>query len=316
MVRLKKTVVSFCVGTGRCGTTFLAELGRMEPSVAASHERLRLPACYHMFCKWHGISSDPEGFLMDRERAIEQDLEAHHVSFEASALLSHSILELFERFDARFLLLVRRPDATVASFAVRGWFLDPIPWGDPLRPPTIPEGVEPRHFFGRNLPRGTEEFERWTKLSQIGKLGWFWNARNRAIVDQLAQLPSSHRRICRLEDLDFDHYREVAAFLGWNTEMARTDFDALADRRPNAGPNIPLDPRAWPVSAVAEFEREVGTLASALGYEHRIARLMSGAEAVVKTGAGVSRTLVVEEVVAALGDGAIGTAKTGMREPS
>ena len=133
--------VAFCVGTGRCGTTFITELLGLEPDVAASHERLRLAACYHMFCKWHGIPSDSEGFLADRDLVVANDLTARRISFEASALLSHSVAELYERFDARFLLLVRRPDACVASFAVRGWFLEPIAWRDRSKPPTIPDAA-------------------------------------------------------------------------------------------------------------------------------------------------------------------------------
>ena len=112
--------VSFCVGTGRCGTTFLAQVAGLEPEVASSHERLRLGATFHMFCKWHGIALDPEGFLLDREEAVRRDLAERRCSFECSALLSHSLEELFERFRARFLLLVRSPADTVASFAVRG----------------------------------------------------------------------------------------------------------------------------------------------------------------------------------------------------
>ncbi|HEY7425175.1 MAG TPA: hypothetical protein VH682_13170, partial [Gemmataceae bacterium] len=104
--------VGFCVGTGRCGTTFLAQLGGREPEVASSHERLRLAATFHMFCKWHGIAIDSEGFLLDREEAIRRDLAERRFAFECSALLSHSLEELFERFRARFLLLVRRPDET------------------------------------------------------------------------------------------------------------------------------------------------------------------------------------------------------------
>lgn len=273
-------VVSFCVGTGRCGTTLIRDLAALEPVVAASHERLRLSACFHMFCKWHDIAVDPEGFLLDRQRAVHADLEAHRVSFESSALLSHSIVELHERFDARFLLLIRRPDHTVASFAVRGWFRDPIAWGDPTLPPTIPEGVEPRHFFGRNLPRGAVELERWKKLTVIGKLAWFWNVRNRAILAQLAQLPRERSRILRLEDLDFDRYRDLAAFLGFTPTIAREAFDALVKSRPNTGPNPPLDARAWPADAVAEFEAEVATLAGALGYAHRVRAIVDGAPAV------------------------------------
>src|SRR5687768_795182 len=113
--------VGFCVGTGRCGTTFLAELAGREPDVAASHERLRLAATFHMYCKWHRVPVDPEGFLQDREDAIRLDLRGRSFSFESSALVSHSLEELFDRFRARFVLLVRNPAETVASFAVRGW---------------------------------------------------------------------------------------------------------------------------------------------------------------------------------------------------
>ena len=87
--------VAFCVGTGRCGTTFITELLGLEPDVAASHERLRVAACYHMFCKWHGLTIDSEGFLLDREEAIRRDLADHRFSFESSAMLSHSLEELF-----------------------------------------------------------------------------------------------------------------------------------------------------------------------------------------------------------------------------
>jgi hypothetical protein len=264
--------VSFCVGTGRCGTTFLAQLAALEPEVAASHERLRLAATFHMFCKWHQIPADPEGFLIDREVAVTEDLRRHRVSFESSALLSHSILELFERFGARFLLLVRSPDRTVASFAARGWFLDSIPWQDPSVPPTLRDGTEPRHFFGRNLPRGAE-YHRWRELSQVGKVAWFWQARIRGILDQFRQLPASHRRIARLEDLDFTHYGEVARFLGWAPTIDLAQFSELAHRRPNAGPHATRD---WDDSTAAELEAEVGLLAAALGYEHRMAKLATG----------------------------------------
>src|SRR5262249_49688956 len=200
--------VGFCVGTGRCGTTFLSAVAGREPEVASSHERLRLGATFHMFCKWHGIAIDSEGFLLDREAAVRADLGERRFSFECSALLSHSLEELHGRFGARFLLLVRAPHETVASFAVRGWFLEPIARANPSLPPSSREGQEPRHFLGRNLPHGAE-FLRWSRLSQIGKLAWFWQARNRAILEQFARLPATHCRIQRLEDLDFRGYQEV-----------------------------------------------------------------------------------------------------------
>jgi len=291
---MRDGTVAFCVGTGRCGTTFITELLGLEPDVAASHERLRLAACYHMFCKWHGIPSDPEGFLSDRDLVVADDLRDHRVSFEASALLSHSIAELHERFDARFLLLVRRPDACVASFAVRGWFKDPIAWRDRNLPPTIPDGANPRHFFGRNLPRG-EEFDRWSGLTQLGKLGWFWSARNRAILEQFAALPPARRRWLRLEDFDHERHVDLGEFLGFRPAVDAERFAGLAERRLNTGPNAPLALDAWPERGIREFEAEVAPLAEALGYEHRIASLRSGADPL----AGPARDIT--DVLAALG---------------
>ena len=272
--------VAFAVGTGRCGTTFITELLGLEPEVAASHERLRLAACYHMFCKWHGIAADAEGFLADRDAVVANDLAGHRISFEASALLSHSIAELHGRFDARFLLMVRRPDACVSSFAVRGWFLEPIAWRDRSKPPTIPDGANPRHFFGRNLPRGDEAFERWSKLTQLGKLGWFWTARNRAILEQLAALPAARRRWLRLEDFDYARYLALADFLGFRPTVDAARFAELAASRPNTGPNLPLALADWPAQGIREFEAEVAPLAEAFGYEYRIAKLVAGANPV------------------------------------
>jgi hypothetical protein len=273
--------VGFCVGTGRCGTTFLAHLAGREPDVAASHERLRLGATFHMFCQWHRIPIDHEGFLRDREDAVRADLAAKRFSFESSALLSHSLEPLFDRFRARFLLLVRSPAETVASFAVRGWFRTPAARADHDRPPSYREGEEPRHFFGRIIPHGAE-FDQWCQLTPLGRIAWFWQARNRAILDQLRRLPADHARIMRLEDLDPNGYRQVADFFGWPSQVDAATFADLAQARPNAGPNPPRRFPDWSKTEAAEFEVQVGPLAAALGYEYRISELARQSDLGVK----------------------------------
>ncbi|MEQ1507251.1 MAG: hypothetical protein ABMB14_33790, partial [Myxococcota bacterium] len=247
-------VVSLAVGTGRCGTTLLAALAGREPDVAASHERLRLAATFQLYCAWYGLPVDPEGFLVDREAAVRVDLASRRVSFEASALLSHAVELLHARLGARVLLVVRRPDHTVGSFAVRGWFAAPPVRRDPDRPPSYREGEEPRHFFGRILPIGADAVARFAASTPIGRIAWFWQARNRAILDQLGRLPASAVALVRLEDLDFDRYLALAPFLGWRPTVTRAAFDALAASRPNAGPNLPRLPDRWTDRERAEFE--------------------------------------------------------------
>ena len=260
--------VGFCVGTGRCGTTLMAELVGKEPRVAASHERERLGATFHMFCKWHNIPVDSEGFLSAKEEDIRRDLAGRSFSLESSALLSHSLEELYERFQAKFLWLIRNPADTVASFAVRGWFLRTPARRDPRLPPTYQNDEKARHFLGRNLPNG-DEFERWTTLSQIGRIAWFWQARNRAILEQFRRLPDSHCRMVRLEDLDFSRYCETAEFLGWRPQLDEGEFSRLTQARINAGPNPPRKITEWSEEEIAEFEAEVAEIAEAVGYEYR-----------------------------------------------
>ncbi len=268
--------VALCVGTGRCGTTFLTALAAEEPLVAASHERLRLAATFHLYCAWNGIPVDPEGFLVDREGVVGDDLARRPHSFEASALLSHSLRELHGRLRPKIVWLVRRPDHTVASFAARGWYREPPPRSRPDLPPTYREGEEPRHFFGRMVPRGEAAFARWAGSTALGRIAWFWAARNTAIQAQLADLPPEDVRLQRLEDLDHAAWVELAAFLGWRATVDRARFDALAASRLNAGPNPPRGPAGWSPQERAEFEREVGPLAAALGYEASLDALAAG----------------------------------------
>ncbi len=262
--------VGFCVGTGRCGTTLFSELCRREPNVGSFHERQRLGATFHMYCQWYGIPIDHEGFLAERQELIDADLSQHHHSIEANALLSHSILELFNRFDAKFLLLIRHPAETVASFAVRGWFAN-TPARDRVDlPPTFRGGSlgdeKARHFLGRNIPTGAE-FHRWASLTQIGRIAWFWNARNQAILNQFELLPPSHRRVQTIEDLDIASFRSITEFFGWTSEIPEDDFNQLANSRLNTGPAPPRRITQWRADEIREFSAEVEPVASAIGYD-------------------------------------------------
>lgn len=258
--------VSFAVGTGRCGTTLLCELLRNEPSVASSHERARLRTNFHMFCKWHGIKVDPEGFLRARQREIESDFESRQHSFESSALLSHSIDELADRFAAKFIWLVRHPAATVASFAARGWFRESQTRSNPNLPPTYEgrDGEKARHFFGRIIPNG-DEFTAFEKMTPIGRIAWFWQARNHAISEQLQRLPQSQWKLQRIEDLDFEAYSELAEFIGFTPTLSEATFEQLASAKINTGPE-PTSVDAWSEQEKAEFEGQVAAMSETLAY--------------------------------------------------
>ena len=271
--------VGFAIGTGRCGTLFLHQLMEKEPHVASSHERNPDNETFHRYCKWHGLPVDDEGFLTVKEREIGDDLASHAYSFEASPYVSLSVRELHDRFGAKFVLLLRRPDGVVTSFAHKGFYRRPYAVRDPelatgYQDPS-PEKVHT--FFARVAPRGAF-FHAWNEMTPVGKVAWFWKAWNERALELLEQLPRESYRVVRIEDFSYETYREVAAFLGFEARVDKETFDDLRTSKPHAfwrKRNVDQ----WMDQEAREFESQVGALAERFGYAYRVADLIGDARA-------------------------------------
>jgi len=269
--------VGFTIGTGRCGTLFLYQLMEKEPEVAISHERNPDNETFHRYCRWNDLPVDDEGFLATKEKEILADLENHTYSFEASPYLSLSVRELHQRFGARFLFLVRRPDRVVTSFVHKGFYRHPYI----VKNPELAAGYQDQSpekfytFLARISPQG-EDFEIWNDMTRVGKVAWFWKAFNERILELLQELPEESYRLVRIEDFDYPKYHEVSDYLGFNSTITQAEFDTLRAGKPHAfwrKRNVDQ----WSEQEISEFEGQVGDLAERFGYEYRIANLVEEA---------------------------------------
>jgi len=266
--------VGFAIGSGRCGTLFLHKLMDMEPEVASSHERNPDNEAFHRYCKWNDLQVDDEGFLTTKENEIAADLENHLFSFEASPYLSLSVRELHERFGARFLFLVRRPDRVVTSFLFKGFY--PQPYKVSNTEHAAGYQVQGKNafftFLARIAPRG-EYFNEWNSLTRVGKIAWFWKVMNQHTLELLSELPEESYRLVHIEDFDYEKYLELANFLGFQATTSQVDFDSLRESRPHAfWRKKNLD--QWSPQEIVEFENQVGEHAEQFGYEFRVANLL------------------------------------------
>lgn len=269
--------VGFTIGTGRCGTLFMYQLMGMEPHVASSHERNQDNETFHRYCKWHNLPVDHEGFLVAKEAEIRADLQNHAYSFEASPHLSLSVRELHERFGAKFILLVRRPDRVVTSFVYKGFYRRPYVVRDiHLATGYQDQSPEKVHtFFARVAPTG-EIFQDWNAMTPVGKVAWFWRAWNERTMEYLRELPEESYRITCIEDFDYDRYIELSRFLGYESRVSREQFDALSASKPHAfWRKRHVD--QWSEQEIREYEEQVSELAEQFGYEYRIANLIEEA---------------------------------------
>lgn len=263
--------VGFAVGTGRCGTKFLAELLARDPEIAACHERHPFNDTFHRYCRWYGIPVDEAGFVATKRRAIEQDLATKAYSFEASAFLSLSLETLHRELGAKIVMMVRRPDRVVASYLQKGWYAnDPIV-GDPSLPPTMQDVAEPHHFLGRTMPVDAE-FERWRKLTRVGKVAWYWSTLNQALLDQASSLPPGTATLQKLEDFDYEAYLSLMHFLGAPANISKDRYTDVRRQRPNAS-HVERGVHEWSDIERLEFETETRAMAEQLGYEWKTREL-------------------------------------------
>lgn len=264
--------VGFAIGTGRCGTKFLAKLIELEPQISSVHERNPFNETFHRYCKWYKLPVDQEGFLRTKEHEIRQDLHKHYFSFEASAHLSLSVQELYEQFNAKFILLVRRPEQVVNSYLRKGWYSRPIVRETAELAPGYQGYDSFHHDLGRIMPSG-EKFQQWSQLSRVGKIAWFWNALNSKVLEQFNYIPETHWQIKKLEDLSYQSYLDLTKFLGFKVTVAQQIYKDLSQSPPNAKGRLPTV-ESWTDSEAAEFEAEVMPMAQYFDYEFRVGNLI------------------------------------------
>ncbi|BAQ62677.1 hypothetical protein GM3708_3083 [Geminocystis sp. NIES-3708] len=263
-----KNNVGFAIGTGRCGTNFLAKLLELEPQVKSTHERNALNETFHRYCKWYNLPVDHEGFLNTKQNEIFEDLKKNSYSFEASAFLSVSVKELYERFGAKFILLVRSPEKVINSYLVKGWYEDQFLQKNHNLALGYQKNKSFHHFLGRPAPIG-EKFMQWQTMTRVGKLAWYWNELNSRVINLFEQIPQEYWKIQTLEEFNYQSYIEIANFFGFQPEVTLKQFENLTNKKPNGFTEVPTIVN-WTDQEKIEFEQEVQSMAKYFGYQYQI----------------------------------------------
>jgi len=272
MIKKYDNRVVFSVGTGRCGTNFIYKVLSMEKGIASSHERNPINETFHRYCKWYGLPVDHEGFLNTKQLEIDEDLNKNRISFESSAHLSLSIVELYERFGAKFILLVRNPESVINSYIQKGWYSDATKYADnSLIPGFQPNTSKAHHYFGRITPVG-EQLDQWNSLTRVGKLAWYWSNLNEHVLKQFELLPDDKKMVVRLEDADYKKYLEICDFIGHATSVDQKTYKEISKSRPNKA-RIIKTIRSWSEIDIEQFDSNISEIARYLDYSGRYSDL-------------------------------------------
>lgn len=262
--------VAFAIGTGRCGTQFLARIMAHEPEVKSVHERNALNETFHRYAKWYNLPIDDEGFLQTKFLEISEDLTKNNFSFEASAFLSVSTKELYERFGAKIILLVRSPEKVVNSYIAKGWYENDFYYSNKSLALGYQENNSFHHFLGRPVPIG-DKFDEWKNMSRVGKLAWYWNELNLKAINILKEIPEDFWMVKKIEELNYEGYQEICAFLNIDSQISSYKFKLLSGDR-HSFSNAPTI-SSWTETEIHEFQSEVLPMANHLGYEYEVNKM-------------------------------------------
>ncbi len=255
----------FAIGTGRSGTHFLQEIMGHDPAIASYHLPDPDNDSFVEYCAWNNLPVDIGGFLQTRRDWIAGAAEQSRIYFESNPYMSFSVEPLFHQLNAKFFHMVRNPAAVVNSHFVKGWYEKPLAYDNPQLALGAQPGTAFNHFLGRLTPRG-EEFERWQRLTRIGKIAWMWNAVQMRVLSETRQLPPEHVFSCKLEDVEYRKYVEMHKFVGGQSPLDEPAFLKITQSRPGKAANH-RNAASWSEKEREEFLEETKDAVRALEYD-------------------------------------------------
>jgi hypothetical protein len=195
----------FVVSTGRSGSKMIASVMAMHPSVLGLHEPRPLMNL-EAYSYWNGNikrNRIQESVIHKRDHLIQQTIKNNFVYFESSHFCSHLIPILYEKYEAKFIHLIRDGRKFLISGLNRDWWFSNRL--DKRQKEIIIDYVKVyfrRKFFidiGRewhdhrlNPPKKYK-----TKLE---KTSWLWLEINEVILNSLKMIPAENQITLRLED--------------------------------------------------------------------------------------------------------------------
>jgi hypothetical protein len=232
--------IIFSFSSGRSGQRWLNDVFLSHSNCSGGAERLREFEAFYRYATWNKLDIDNKGFYDYYANLIKNDLAIADISLNSSPYFAFGLDEINRIFSPDYLLyIIRDPMKVVSSLVSKGWYKEGIIKGNN----TYTCGVQPQlskllhHSFGRIVPRSMDELSAWNKLTQVGKVSWYYSTINSHILSKI----NNNRQkswIIKLEDIDqnYDYYREVLCpEFGLHSVMSKTKYHSLKHGMINKG---------------------------------------------------------------------------------
>jgi hypothetical protein len=270
----------FGVGTGRCGTMFLANVLNAHPRILCLHEGMRrngTTKCealldyltLHNFAAYSRPSEARTMFA--KARSIMPVLRKQkRVSLLGDIAYNYApfIASIHSKFPAAKIIYIYRNGIEFVRSVITDVIPDPCPvgWQEKRKQSREERYIELGRL--RPLPSNPEYLD-WPHMSVIAKNSWLWAETNRIILDGIRSVPAENVLQIRFEDFIDDvetGYSRIITFLGIK-DFAMKSVREILHTRINKRENKVLPVWSeWSHDMRQDFLRFGGGMMRELGY--------------------------------------------------
>jgi hypothetical protein len=248
-----KFILSF--GAGRCGQNWFAKIFNSHSNWIGTCERFADLEAFYRFISYYNLPIDKESFFKIIELASKRDMAKYKNTLIGSPYFSFGLEQLCRRLNPNYLFFhLRSPILSVESFHRKGWYLNSNKFLS-NKIPRIDLSINLHRNFSRIIPNN-DYFNEWIKLTEIGKITWFWASINKAIINDFNKIDNIEKFIFKLEDIDqnYEFYLRICSKFKFDNVMNKREFYNVINKAPNKGPIDKYRYKDWNNLEKKEFQ--------------------------------------------------------------
>ena len=253
-----KFALSF--GAGRCGQKWFAEIFNSHSNWIGTCERFSDYEAFYRYISYYKLPISKEGIFKIFELSSNRDMAIYKNTFISSPFLSFGVEELFKSLNPNYLFFhIRDPIKAVESLFRKGWYLDAQNFKTIGAPIDI--SVSLHRTLSRIVPKD-DYLNKWSKLTRVGKVTWFWATINKAIWDDFNKIQNVDKFFVRLEDVDqnYEFYERLSDKFNFENRLTEREFYNVINKAPNRGPTDKYKYKDWNDLEKKEFKNIIENL--------------------------------------------------------
>ncbi|MDC0044217.1 hypothetical protein OAJ03_04915 [Candidatus Pelagibacter sp.] len=229
-LKLKKHKKIFLgVTVGRSGLKWVLEILRLHEGIDGGGERNANTESFFRYSQHNKLNIDQTPLLNHIVYETLVDWENNNISFQLSPYFSHSIKFLINKIKPDGIIWgINDPFFTMQSFYNKGWYKEDFYFKKNPKQNyglSVPDDIRINHFFGRIAPKGSF-FNKWIKMTRVGKIAWFINETTKIIFKELNSYNKKKTFYFVLEkdDQNYDFYLKLMDWMKIKKKINKNKF--------------------------------------------------------------------------------------------